>query len=102
MQIKVMRPTNRNHIRWTILAMIQLTSDVTTDVNGSQYRYVELATEKTGVSVTIAADHVRVVVLNAAHRVWGGAGKRFETMADAINNYKNAAVKEMLASLVTA
>ena len=85
--------------------MIQVTSETAQTIGNSEYRYIELATEKTSISVTIASgfdSHVRVIVQNAAHRVWRGAGRRFDTLAEAIASYKSGDVKAMLGTLTAA
>ena len=85
--------------------MIQVTSEMTQTIGNSEYRYIGLATEKAAINVTIASgfdSHVRVIVQNASHRAWRGVGKRFNTLAEAIANYKSGAVKAMLESLATA
>ena len=84
--------------------MIQVTSETSQTIGDTEYCYTELSTDKKSILVTVAKGsdaHVRVVVQNAAHRVWRGAGKRFATLADAIANYKSDDVKAMLETLVT-
>jgi DNA-binding protein H-NS len=81
------------------MKMIQIISDNTTNQKGSEYRSVELSSEKQSISVlSVSGNHsyVNVTVNNASHKVWRGAGKVFGSIEDAISNYKSADVKAML------
>lgn len=81
--------------------MIQIVSDETRTNEYATHRSITLATEKVEIFVDVMTgskygDEVRVIVKNASHRVWRGAGKRFDTMDEAIANYRSAAVRSML------
>jgi hypothetical protein len=77
--------------------MIQINDDVTHSINGRDYRYIQLCSEKTDLFVTLAPDYVRVLVMNASHRAHRiGGGRQFETIEQAIEAYKTPDVKNIL------
>lgn len=51
---------------------------------------------KTSAWVAISKNGVQVCTKNAAHRAWGGFGKHFPTVADAVANYKSAEMKAII------
>jgi hypothetical protein len=74
-----------------------------TTTNSSHY--VELTCGKKGALVIVNTgydSHIRVIVNNAAHRVFRGMGRRFATVADAVAAYKTDAVKTMILAAVEA
>ena len=42
---------------------------------------------------------VRVICINAAHKVWRGAGRGFATVAEAIEAYKKPEMKAIIAAV---
>ena len=67
--------------------------------NFSHYFHTEMTCENLDASVTIvrgAINYVNVTVKNASHRAWKGAGKNFNNLKDALNNYKDPRVKDMI------
>ena len=62
------------------------------------YRYIRATTGKTSATVSfeIDGDSVRVCNHNAANKVWGGQGKLFSSIGEALNNYKSAAMKAII------
>ncbi len=60
--------------------------------------YVTATCGKVSALVCIVDYEVRVIVQNAAHKVWRGAGKGFPTVAAAIANYKKAEVQAIIAA----
>ena len=69
-----------------------ITSDETTEYG----RYISAACGKTSADVFIYSHEVRVIVKNASHKVWRGAGKGFKDIATAVESYKSGDMKSIL------
>lgn len=69
---------------------------ITKDTTQNGTRYFEAVCGKTTAEVIVSQSEVWVVCKNASHRVWGGMGKRFDTVAEAINGYKSSAMKAII------
>jgi DNA-binding protein H-NS len=46
-------------------------------------------------------DENEVLCKNASHKVWKGSGKFFDTVADALNNYKSPEMKSIIRAAET-
>jgi UDP-N-acetylmuramyl pentapeptide synthase len=58
---------------------------------------VELATEKKSAFVSLSSwGTVTVCCLNAAHRVWRGNGRQFESFEEAMIAYKSSEMRSMI------
>lgn len=73
-----------------------LNSDGKTYANLGRYFYCEMRAGKHHVSVTVAPNHLQVIVYNASNRCWRGMGKQFPDLAAALAYYKTADVRAML------
>ena len=83
------------------MSAIQVISDSTQSYEtlGNTYRLIELATEKHSLVIQFVSgnqNYVTVIVNNASHRAWKKFGKDFPTVEDAINNYKTAAIRQII------
>jgi hypothetical protein len=70
--------------------------------NNRTYTTYKLATEKKSCEVMVVTgndSYVVVMVNNASHRAWKGAGKQFGTIAQAEANYKCPQIKAMIRAL---
>lgn len=63
-------------------------------------KLVQLSCGKTSAEIWIGKDHMFVCCKNASHRVWRGLGKRFDTVAQALDAYKSSAMKSMIQAAV--
>ena len=59
-------------------------------------KLVVLSCGKTSAEIWFAKDHLFVCCQNASHRAWRGIGKRFDTVAQAMDAYKSSAMKTMI------
>jgi hypothetical protein len=64
--------------------------------NLGRYFYFEAQDGRHRVLVCVAPNHLQVIVQNSSHQAWRGMGKRFETIAAAIANYKTAEVRRII------
>jgi ribosomal protein L31 len=64
--------------------------------------YVTASCGKTTATVSIRKDgsEIRVIVENAAHRVWRGSGRAFPNAEQALAHYKSAAVQQIIRTAV--
>jgi len=70
-----------------------------TTANKSQNSFFFEATcGKKSASVFIGDSYINVVCKNASHRAWGGMGKCFETIEQAIGAYKSNEMKTIIKS----
>jgi hypothetical protein len=69
---------------------------ITKKVSTDSGFFCELSCGKQSCEIWVSADHVMVCNKNASHRAWGGIGKRFDSLADALNGYKSSAMKAMI------
>jgi hypothetical protein len=81
--------------------LIQIVRDETQSYGnlGTQVRYVQMTSGRHSVLVAIETGRwprVNVVVQNAAHRVWRGAGRYFPTLAEAADHYKTPEIRAMV------
>lgn len=79
--------------------LIQILQDSSEQANDSLYRSLHLASDNREILVGVVSgkhNHVNVIVNNASHKVWRKFGKQFNTIDEAINHYKTAAIKSML------
>lgn len=58
--------------------------------------FVEVTTGKQSAQFLMTDCRVMVVCMNASHRVWGGLGKTFNSLDDALKAYKSAPMKAMI------
>lgn len=58
--------------------------------------WVDATCNKTSAWVAIGNHGVQVCTKNAAHKVWRGMGKRFDSKETAIANYKSAEMKAII------
>jgi DNA-binding protein H-NS len=63
---------------------------------------LELSCGKQSASFWIAPWYVQVRNNNASHRVWGGMGKRFENLEQALSNYKSREMQAMIRAAMAA
>lgn len=66
---------------------------------GNDYTYVEMVCEKHSALVIVVKgtrNYIQVIVQNASNRAWRKFGKEFATIADAVKNYKTAAIRSMI------
>ena len=56
----------------------------------------EITCGKKTAHIWVSPFNVMVCCLNASHRAWGGLGKRFDSLQDAINGYKSAEMKAII------
>jgi len=75
---------------------IQVTDVLESTTETGRYFYVEMTAGKHAATICINPNDVRVIVQNASHKVWRGAGKYFATVDAAVANYKSDAVKAMI------
>lgn len=79
--------------------MIQVKEVTKQEACGNNYTYVEMACEKHSALVVVvkgARNYIQVIVQNASNRAWKKFGKEFATVADAVKNYKTAAIRSMI------
>lgn len=60
--------------------------------------YVEATCGTTSALIAIRAERIQVICQNASHKVWRGAGKHFNSVAEAVANYKSPAMKAIIAA----
>jgi len=75
---------------------VQIVRDEKKTIEGQEYRYLELATEKVSAFVTFMPWGVQVCCKNSSHKVWRGAGRLFNSIQDAIEGYKSADMRSIL------
>ena len=73
-----------------------LNSESKTYANLGRYFYSEMRAGKHHVSVTVAPNHLQVIVHNASNRCWRGMGKQFPNLDAALAYYKTPEVRAML------
>lgn len=56
----------------------------------------ELVCGKQSAHIWVTPHYTMVCNLNASHRAWGGLGKRFDSLQDAMAGYKSAAMRAMI------
>ena len=61
--------------------------------------YANATCGKVSACVCINDYEVRVICQNAAHKVWRGAGRAFQTVADALAAYKTPEMKAIIAAV---
>jgi hypothetical protein len=63
----------------------------------ADYKVFDLSIGKHNATILIGkTGSVNVIVNNACHRAWGGCGKFFNNIEDAIRNYSRPEIKSML------
>lgn len=75
---------------------MQITSTMKT-VNGF---YFTATCNKVSAMVSIHGYGVQVICQNAAHKAWRGAGKFFQTSAEALANYRSGEMKAIIQAAV--
>ena len=79
--------------------MIQVNDTTCQVAYGSAYTYIDMTCEKHSALIGIVRgrrNYIHVVVKNASNRTWRGAGKEFDTITDALANYKTASIRAMI------
>jgi hypothetical protein len=69
---------------------------ITKQVKANNSTFLEITCGKTSAEIAITDQTIWVVCKNAAHQVWGGMGKRFDSFDAAISSYKSSAMKSIL------
>lgn len=69
---------------------------ITQQVQQNDSHLFEITCGKQSAHIWVSPHHVMVCNLNASHRAWGGLGKRFDTLQDAMSGYKSAAMKAII------
>lgn len=67
-----------------------------------RYFFIDMECGKRRASIVVEPEGIRVCVLNASHRAYGGMGRQFDTAEQAIEAYRSGAVKEMIRTAVEA
>lgn len=65
----------------------------TADVKSGNHHLVVVLYLRTG--------KVNVVNMNASHNAWNGLGKFFDSLDEAVNNYKTQAIKDCIRAILT-
>ena len=78
---------------------IAIFKNETETANNSTYNYNTVQVETRTIDITVVTgrfNYINVTVNNAMQRAWKGLGKRFETIAEALENYKDPKIKAAL------
>lgn len=75
-------------------------SKTATYPNLGRYFFAELESGKHRIAITVAPDHLQVIVQNASNRAWRGMGKRFADLTTALAAYKTADIRAMVQTAV--
>lgn len=65
-------------------------------------KYVQATCGKVSAFVAFSNHGVQVVCHNAAHKVWRGSGKHFDSADEAINNYRSGEMKAIISAAAAA
>lgn len=69
---------------------------ITKQIKQNDSHLFEINCGKKTAHIWVSASHVMVCCLNASHRAWGGLGKRFDNLQQAVNGYKSSEMKAII------
>ncbi len=72
---------------------IQVINAKTSDYGSFHF---EATCGKTSAFVSIHSRGVNVICQNASHKAWGGMGRSFKSLEEAVNAYKKAEMKQII------
>lgn len=78
---------------------ILITNNSQETINGVTYKTVSAICGKKEASITIRSGRmtgINVTVRNAMQKAWRGMGKEFDTIEQAIENYKSTEIKSII------
>jgi DNA-binding protein H-NS len=81
--------------------------EITNVTKNENAKYVEMTCGKISALVCFhtfsnGKELISVVCKNASHKVWGGIGKQYRNIFEAVNGYKSESMKAMIRAAVTA
>ena len=81
--------------------VLEIAKKNTMEANGSQYKSAEFTVGAKATSVMVVTgkiNYVNVTVKSATQKAYRGLGKRFNTIAEALENYKSRELKMAIAA----